>query len=132
MTQSEDIGDAQTYAIIGAAMEVHRLMKHGFLEGVYQDALEKEFVRRRIPFEREKPLDVFYKGERLASHYKADFICFGEIVVELKALASLSGTEESQLLNYLRVTDMKRGLLMNFGAPSFQFKRMVFNYESRP
>jgi GxxExxY protein len=132
MTQNEDIGDPQTYAIIGAAMEVHRLMKHGFLEIVYHDALAKEFARRVIPSEREKPLSVFYKGERLESHYKADFICFGEVVVEIKALSSFSGTEEAQLLNYLRVTDMKRGLLLNFGAPAFQFKRMVFNYDKHP
>ena len=120
--------DEQTYAIIGAAMEVHRHLKHGFLENVYADALAREFGLRNIPFEREKPLTVFYKGERLESRYKADYVCYGEVVVELKALAVISGNEEAQLLNYLRITGLQRGLLLNFGASTFRFKRMVFGY----
>lgn len=121
--------DPQTYAIIGAAMEVHNLMGHGFLEAVYQDALAREFSLRGIPFEREVELTVLYKGEPLASKYRADFICYGEVIVELKAINALSGVEEAQVLNYLKATGKRRSLLINFGAPALQSKRRVLNYQ---
>ena len=118
--------DEQTYAIIGAAMAVHRELGHGFLESVYQAALVREFQMRRIPFEREKCLPVFYRGERIAE-YKADFVCYEQIIVELKALQKLTGVEEAQVINYLKATGLNRGLLLNFGAPSLQHKRLVLN-----
>ena len=121
------IDDPQTFAIIGAAMEVHRELGHGFLEAVYQEALASEFLARRIPFEREKGLPVFYKGNALEIGYRADFVCYGEVVVEIKAIQMLSGIEEAQLLNYLKASGFKRGLLLNFGTPSLQKKRMVLN-----
>ena len=89
--------DPQTYAIIGAAMEVHRELGHGFLEAVYQEALAAELTTRIIPFRREVPLEVKYKGQPLACTYKADFICFGEILVELKAIAKLGDPENPRL-----------------------------------
>lgn len=119
--------DSETFAIIGAAMEVHRELGHGFLEAVYQEALAREFAARNIPFEREKNLAIVYKGKPLEVGYRADFVCFGEVVVELKAMQALSGTEESQLLNYLKASGFKRGLLLNFGGSSLQQKRMVLN-----
>lgn len=118
--------DPQTYAIIGAAMAVHRELGHGFLEAVYQAALACEFSLRGIPFDREVRLPVSYRGEVIAE-YQADFICFGEVIVELKALQKLTGVEESQVINYLKATGLQRGLLLNFGAPSLQYKRLVFN-----
>jgi GxxExxY protein len=123
--------DPQTYAIIGAAMEIHRQLGHGFLEAVYQDAAVIEFPLRRIPFEKEVTLPVQYKGTTLPTRYRADFVCFSEIIVEFKALSRLSSVEESQLLNYLKATGLKRGLLINFGAPSLQYKRLVWGYEDR-
>ena len=123
--------DPQTYAIIGAAMEIHRQLGHGFLEAVYQDAAVVEFALRNIPFEKEVSLPVRYKDNLLPSHYRADFICFSEIIVEFKALSRLSNVEEAQLLNYLKATGLKRGLLINFGASSLQYKRMVWGYEDR-
>ena len=123
----EEIKDPHTYAIIGAAMEVHRILGHGFLEAVYQEALAQEFSLRNIPFEREKALPVVFKGKPLSVGYRADFVCFGEVVVELKAIQLLSGTEEAQLLNYLKASGFKRGLLLNFGSPTLQTKRMVLN-----
>jgi GxxExxY protein len=123
--------DPQTYAIIGAAMEIHRQLGHGFLEAVYQDAAVIEFPLRKIPFENEVSLPIRYKDTLLPSHYRADFICFSEIIVEFKALSRLSSVEEAQLLNYLKATDLKRGLLINFGAPSLQYKRMVWGYENK-
>ena len=123
--------DPQTYAIIGAAMEIHRQLGHGFLEAVYQDAAVIEFPLRKIPFEKEVSLPIRYKEILLPSHYRADFICFSEIVVEFKALSHLSSVEEAQLLNYLKATGLKRGLLINFGASSLQYKRMVWGYENK-
>ncbi len=99
--------DPRTFAIIGAAMEVHRHLGCGFAEPIYQDALEIELALRGIPFQREGEVTVFYKEKELRNKYKPDFICFGEVVVELKALSTLSGTEELQVLNYLKATSSK-------------------------
>jgi len=121
--------DPQTYAIIGAAMEIHRQLGHGFLEAVYQEAAVIEFPVKQIPFEREVALPVKYKSILLPVHYRADFGCFSEIIVEFKALSRLSTVEEAQLLNYLNTTGLKRGLLINFGASSLQYKRLVWGYE---
>ena len=123
--------DPQTYAIIGAAMEIHRQWGHGFLEAVYQDAAVIEFPLRQIPFGKEITLPSQYKGILLPTYYRADFVCFSEIIVEFKALSRLSSVEESQLLNYLKATGLKRGLLINFGAPSLQYKRLVWGYEDK-
>ncbi len=119
--------DKETYAIIGAAMAVHRELGCGFLEAVYQEALEREFQYLNIPYEREVKLPVYYRGVKLKSYYQADFICFDTIIVELKALQRLTGIEESQVLNYLKASNLHRALLLNFGTTSLQHKRMVFN-----
>jgi GxxExxY protein len=119
--------DPQTYAIIGAAMEVHRQLGHGFLEAVYQEALAVELTAREIPFQREVMLPIRYKEQLLQCGYRADFICFSEIVVELKATGRLTGTDEAQTINELKATHLNRALLINFGAPSLEYKRLVFN-----
>lgn len=117
--------DPQTYAIIGAAMEVHGTLGRGFLEAVYHDALAIELGLRDIPFQREVELPVRYKGVLLNCSYRADFVCYGEIIVELKALSQLTGVEEAQVINYLKATGHRRGLLLNFGADSLERKRFV-------
>lgn len=119
--------DPETYAIIGAAMEVHRELGCGFLEVPYQEALAQELNEGGIPFAREATLLILYKGRPLDCLYRADFICFGTIIVELKAIKTISSIEEAQLLNYLKATGHERGLLLNFGAPSLQIKRMIFS-----
>jgi len=123
-------GDPDTYAIIGAAMEVHRELRHGFVEPVYQDAFAVELALRRIPFEREKQLEVFYKGGILPSTYKADFVCFGTLLVECKALPAIDAMEEAQVLNYLRITRLERALLINFGTRSLGYKRLILSEKS--
>ena len=115
-----------SYKIVGAAMEVYNQLGHGFLEAVYQEALEREFKSRGIPYEREKELIIFYKGEPLEQKYKADFICYEDIIVELKAVAMLQDSHRSQVYNYLRATKNKLGLLINFGnSDALEWERKV-------
>ncbi len=115
--------DKETYAIIGAAMTVHQELGYGFLEAVYQDALEKEFQYLSIPYAREVKLPVYYRGVQLKSYYQVDFICFDSVIVELKALQNLSGTEKAQVINYLKASNLHRALLLNFGSSSLQYQR---------
>jgi GxxExxY protein len=124
-----DLRDPETYAIIGAAMEVHRELGRGFLEAVYGDALSVELASRKIPFEREKELPVKYKGRILPTLYKADFVCFGAVLVECKAIAEMGKREEAQVLNYLRITGLPRGILLNFATQSLAYKRLVLSSE---
>ena len=127
MNTDRDARDPETYAIIGAAMAVHSELGSGFLEAVYQEALELELQSRTIPYMREKELSVYYGGKKLRTFYKADFICYGSVIVELKALSELSGREYAQVLNYLKASGLNRALLINFGSPHLQYKRFVFN-----
>jgi GxxExxY protein len=122
-----DKRDPASYAIIGAAMEVHRELGQGLLEAIYQDALACELRIRGISFEKEINLKVNYKGEILPSFYRADFVCYGSFLAECKALKELSGTEEAQILNYLKITSLEKALLLNFGTASLQFKRYILS-----
>lgn len=115
----------EAYQIIGACMEVHRELGCGFLEVVYQEALEIEFQARNIPYTREKILRIQYKDKILKKEYSADFICFDKIIVELKALSELNSEHESQVLNYLKATGFKLGILVNFGQKSLEYKRLI-------
>ncbi len=115
----------ESYLIINAAFEVHNELKNGFLEPVYQEALQKEFNLQDIPAQKESLINIFYKGEKLDKYYKADFICYNDIIIELKALNELTSEHESQLINYLKATNKKLGILINFGKPSLQYKRII-------
>jgi GxxExxY protein len=120
-----DDRDPQTYAIIGACMEVHNELGHGFLEAVYQSALEKEFIRRKIPYAREVGLPIYFKGDLLDCPYRVDFVCYGCVLVELKALGKLTNNEYAITINYLKASGFDRGLLVNFGAPRLEYKRFI-------
>lgn len=122
--------DPRTYAIIGAAIEVHRQLGSGFLEAVYQEALAMELHARRIAFSKETELPVSYKGTRLQCQYRADFVCFGEVVVEIKALRVITGIEEAQVINYLKASGHRTGLLLNFGDSRLQHRRFVYTPRS--
>ena len=117
----------ESYNIIGACMAVHNELGLGFLEAVYQEALEEEFKLRNIPYVRERQLEIIYKGKALEKRYIADFICYGEVILELKALSGLESAHQAQLINYLKATDLKLGLLVNFGQASLESKRVVNN-----
>jgi GxxExxY protein len=115
----------EVFAIVGAALEVHKELGCGFLEAVYQEAFQLELQSRNIPFVSQKQLPLFYKGQRLAKEYYADIICDKKIIVELKALDRLSANATAQILNYLKATSLKVGLLINFGSKSLEWKRYV-------
>ncbi len=122
--------DPKTFKIIGAAMDVHKHLGCGFLEAVYQEALEIEMETRKIPFHREVELPVFYKEYELNTFYRADFVCYDSVIVELKAIKKLSDIEEAQVLNYLKATGIETGLLLNFGAKSLEYKRFILSKKS--
>ena len=116
----------ESYAINGAAMQVYNKLGIGFLEAVYQEALALEFSKRGIPFEREKELKIYYDGQELKTTYRADFVCYGDIIVELKAVSELDDSHRSQVYNYLKATGFKLGLLYNFGhADGLQYERKL-------
>jgi len=126
MEEKEILSKEEVYKIIGAAIEVHKELGNGFLEGVYQEALEIELTSRNIPFKPQAPLRIKYKDLVLKKEYMADLICFESIIVEIKALGKLGGNEESQVINYLKATGLKVGLLVNFGSVGkLEWKRFV-------
>ena len=121
----------ESYKIIGACMKVHRALGSGFLEAVYEEALEKEFVGLEIPFKRQVKLNIFYEDEKLNKYYIADFICHDSIVLEIKSVKHMPVAFYGQLNNYLSATKKKLGILINFGTPSLIYKRIVNTKDSR-
>jgi len=119
------IFEKEAFDIVGCCMEVHKTLGTGFLEAVYQEALALELGAANIPFEQEKPISITYKGKALDKKYFADFLCYNEIIVETKTDANLLPEHAAQLLNYLKATNRKLGILVNFGSPSLQWKRIV-------
>ena len=126
MSTSQDLlYKDECYKIVGACMEVHSNLGCGFLEPVYQEALALELQQRGIPFEREKEFEIKYKGFVIPKTYKVDFLCYEHIIVELKALSQLTSDHIAQVLNYLKASQLKLGLLVNFGISSLQHERII-------
>ncbi|MDR3651963.1 MAG: GxxExxY protein [Paludibacter sp.] len=115
----------ESYKIIGAAMEVHTTLGYGFVEPVYQEALEIELCEREIPFLPQSPIDIYYKRKKLKKSFIADFFCYDDIIVEIKAVAKLLPEHEAQIINYLKATNVQLGLLINFGEKSLSYKRYL-------
>jgi GxxExxY protein len=126
MNQNKLIYAEEAYEIQGAIFEVYKVIGCGFLEAVYQECLEKEFTLQDIPFESQIELKIDYKGQTLKQTYKPDFICFDKIIVEIKAVKELTKEHQAQVINYLKATDMRLGLLVNFGSyPKVEIKRLI-------
>jgi len=115
----------ESYKIIGSCLTVFNKLGSGFLESVYQEALEIQFKQDNLPFEKEKRLHIKFDDIQLDKFFKADFICFGSIIVELKATPFIHKNDTAQVLNYLRATDMRLGILVNFGEKSLTYKRVL-------
>ena len=114
----------ESYIIIGTAMEVHRVLGCGFTEPVYQEALEKELLLNNIPYEREKELKIDYKGSTLTKTFRADFICYDKIILELKAVSQFTEEHYAQIYSYLKASNMKLGILINFGKANLEYFRI--------
>ena len=115
----------ESFKVIGACMKVHRSLGAGFLEAVYEEALEKEFLIQNIPFKRQLKLELYYENEKLKKQYRADFVCYDAIILELKAVSHIPDVFYAQLKNYLKCTKMELGILINFGMSSLFYKRIV-------
>ncbi len=124
MTEGIFLHKQLTESLIAAAMEVHTKLGHGFLESIYEAAMAVELDLRKIPYEQQKPLPVFYKGKKLKD-FVCDFLVDQKVLLELKALKTMSAAEEAQVLNYLKAGNLKVGLLLNFGEPSLKIRRFV-------
>ncbi|GMV92968.1 MAG: hypothetical protein AMXMBFR82_27460 [Candidatus Hydrogenedentota bacterium] len=120
--------DPQTYAIIGAGMEVHSRLGCGLQEPAYQSAFSVECRYQRIPFQREVKYEIRYRDEILDCYYRADFVCFGEVIAELKVVEKLTDKHRSQVINYLRISGLTRGVLMNFANERLEYERIVLDY----
>jgi GxxExxY protein len=124
--------DPRTYAVIGAALEVHRLLGTGFLELFYKDALALELRARDIPFASEVPCIVEYKGRPLRGEYRMDFVCFEQVVIEVKARSSTGPADHAQVISYLASSKLKVGLLLNFGGQKLEHRRFAWTPDGRP
>ncbi|MCY1632895.1 GxxExxY protein [Marinifilum sp. D737] len=125
LAQQRVLFKEECFQIIGACMAVHSELGCGFLEAVYQEALEIELKKKSIPYNRKEKLNIYYKDHLLHKQYIADFICHDEIILELKAVKQMEDIHHAQILNYLKATNKKLGLLINFDANSLQYKRFV-------
>lgn len=127
MSQTSFILQEESYNVIGACMEVHRVLGHGFSEAVYKEALEIEFRLRGIPFEREKRFEILYKDQRIARYFIADFVVYGQIILEVKCISNFEKEHSAQVLNYLKCSKSPVGLLVNFSRNSLEQKRLILS-----
>jgi len=117
--------EEESYSIIGTCIEIHKKLGNGFSEEVYREVIEKELVKRKIPFEKQKELALYYDGILLKKHFTADFVCYDKIIIEIKSVDQLQDEAKQQAVNYLKATNFKLGLLINFGEASLTWKRLI-------
>ena len=122
---TEIVYKKESYRIIGSCMKVHNELGPGFVESVYQEALEKQFIKDQIPYQREKQLSIYFNGEKLRKYFKADFVCYDSTIVELKAASFIHNDNIDQLRSYIRSADLRLGILVNFGQSSLVYKRVL-------
>lgn len=115
----------ESFKIIGACMKVHSTLGSGFLEAVYEEAIEKEFDIQKIPYKKQVKLELYYNDQKLKKHYRADFVCYDNIILEIKAVSQIPSVFNAQLKNYLKCTNMELGMLINFGTSSLTYKRII-------
>lgn len=115
----------ETYLIVGACLKVHSTLGPGFLESVYQEALEIEFSKQKIEFKRQQKLPVYFNNQKLKKYFVADFVCYNEIIVEIKVMPFITQQSNNQVINYLKSTNSSLGLLINFGTSSLTWKRFI-------
>ena len=125
MSISKLVFEEETYKVLGACIKVHKNLGNGFSEAVYHEALVKELSKAEIPFEQEKKLPIYYDGERLDKYFMTDFVCYGKIILAIKAVAILDATMQQQVVNYLKSTNLEVGLLINFGDKILKWKRLI-------
>ncbi|SEA69014.1 GxxExxY protein [Psychroflexus halocasei] len=125
MDPSKILYKDESYKIIGCCMTVHNELGAGFLEAVYEEALEKEFQRQQIPYQKQVKLDLYYQGQKLQKKYRADFICYDKIILELKVVQNIPLAFYKQLRNYLKATNLELGMLINFESSSLTYKRIL-------
>lgn len=116
----------ESYKIIGACFEVHKVLGHGFKETVYKDALELEFIKSEVPVEREKPYTIIYKEQQLKHFFVADFVVYDTIILEIKIGTYIGEPYLKQTLNYLKASGLRLGIVVNFGTPSLEYQRVIF------
>jgi len=116
----------ESYKIIGACFEVHKVLGHGFKEAIYKDALQLELTKLEIPFIREKPFTILYKGQKLKHYFIADFVAHENIILEIKTGGYIGDPYLKQTLNYLKASGLRLGMVINFGTPSLEYQRIVF------
>lgn len=117
--------EKETHQVIGACIQVHQKLGNGFLESVYQEALEKEFQKQQIPFIRHQRLHIMFDGKPLDKFFVADFVCYNSIILEIKSASFIHPDNSKQVINYLKATYFQVGLLINFGQPSLKWKRFI-------
>jgi len=117
--------EKETHQVIGACMQVHQKLGSGFLESVYQEALEKESQKQQIPFIRHQRLHIMFDGKPLDKFFVADFVCYNSIILKIKAASFIHPDNSKQVINYLKATNFQVGFLINFGQPSLKWKRYI-------
>ena len=117
--------EEESYKIIGTCIAVHKKLGTGFQQPIYKEVLQKEFKKNKIPFEKQKQLQVFYDGTVLKEPFTADFVCYDTIIIEIKSMSSIPQEAKQQVVNYLKATNFKLGLLINFGESSLKWKRLI-------